>query len=150
MIRDLEWGDNQSLPSSVATPAIYLTFGVLPAVAERDVEILGLLGQLAQCPRDLQAVSDIVQDGLEKFDPTFQGFSGIARRTAALYGIQDPLELMQEPWAADRWRTYCRNATGWTNNWKNNSGWYCFGQNQGGKTIKKTTSVALVVNHFLE
>ena len=50
----------QSLPSSVATPAIYLSMGVLPAVAERDVEILGLLGQLAQCPRDLQAVSDIV------------------------------------------------------------------------------------------
>ena len=49
----------QSLPSNVATPSIYLTIGQLPAVAERDIEILGLLGQLAQCPRDLQAVSDL-------------------------------------------------------------------------------------------
>ena len=99
----------QSLPSSVATPAIYLSFGVLPAVAERHVEILGLLGQLASCPRDLQAVSDIVQDGLEKFDLTFQGWSGLVKRTSALYGIQDPLELMQDPWASGRWRNYCRN-----------------------------------------
>ena len=74
----------QSLPASVASPAVYLSMGVLPAVAERDVEILGLLGQLAQCPRDLQAVSDIVQDGLEKFDLTFQGWSGLARKTAML------------------------------------------------------------------
>ena len=98
----------QSLPSSVASPAVYLSMGVLPAVAERDVEILGLLGQLAQCPRDLQAVSDIVQDGLEKFDLTFQGWSGLARKTAMIYNIQDPLELMQEPWSSERWRTFCR------------------------------------------
>ena len=53
-----------SLPSSVATPAIYLTMGLLPATAERDIEILGLLGQIAQCDRDLQSVSDIIENGI--------------------------------------------------------------------------------------
>ena len=34
----------QSLPSSVSVPAIYLCMGILPAVAYRDIEILGLFG----------------------------------------------------------------------------------------------------------
>ena len=85
----------QSLPSSVATPAIYLSIGVLPAVAERDLDILGLLGQIAQCPRFLQSVTDIIEDSLTKFDIQFLGWSGLARRTAALYGLDDPLELLE-------------------------------------------------------
>ena len=75
----------QSLPANVATPAIYLSMGQLPAVAERDIEILGLLGQVSQCPRDLQAVTDIVEDSLEKYDLEFCGWSGLARRTSILY-----------------------------------------------------------------
>ena len=66
--------------------------GVLPAVAERDIEILGLLGQLAQCPRDLQAVSDIIEDCLIKFDINFPGWSGLVRRTTVLYGLDDPMD----------------------------------------------------------
>ena len=105
----------QSLPSSTATPAIYLTIGLLPAVAERDLEIMGLLGQLAQCPRDIQSVADIVQDGLEKFDVNFQGWSALSRRTSILYDLEDPLEIMQEPWPSDRWRAYCKKMI--TNYW---------------------------------
>ena len=63
----------QSLPKNVATPAIYLAIGILPAVAERDIEILGLLGQVAQCPRDLQAVTDIVEENLARYDIEFPG-----------------------------------------------------------------------------
>ena len=98
----------QSLPSSVATPAIYLSMGVLPAVAERDLNILGLLGQLSQCPRDLQSVSDIIEDGLVRFDINFPGWSGLVRRTAAVYGLLDPLDLMEQPWRPDRWRQHCK------------------------------------------
>ena len=82
--------------------------GQLPAVAERDLEILGLLGQLAQCPRDLQAVSDIVEDCLTKYDIQFTGWSGMARRAAVLYGLDDPLDLLQQPWRADRWRQHVK------------------------------------------
>ena len=99
----------QSLPASVATPAIYLTIGILPAIAERDIEILGLLGQLAQCPRDIQSVSDIIEDGLIRFDIDFEGWSGIVRRTSLLYGLEDPLDILQQPWRSERWRAHCRN-----------------------------------------
>ena len=36
-----------SMPDCVSFAPVYLTMGVLPATAQRDVEILGLLGQLA-------------------------------------------------------------------------------------------------------
>ena len=104
-----------SLPSSVAIPAIYLTMGVLPAVAERDLEIMSLLGQITQCPRDLQSVSDIIEDGLTKFDLDFSGWSGLVKRTAVLYGLMDPLELIQQPWRSDRWRLNCKKVI--TNYW---------------------------------
>ena len=98
----------QSLPRMVATPAVYLTLGQLPAVAERDIEILGLLGQVAQCARELQAVTDIIEDGLTQYDIEFPGWSGLVRQTCVLYGLDDPLELIQQPWRADRWRLHCK------------------------------------------
>ena len=99
----------QSLPSSVATPAIYLSKGILPAIVERDTEILGLFGQICQCPRDIQDVSHTIEDGLIKYDINFQGWSGLVRRTAAIYGLDDPLQLIQYPWRSDRWRKHCKN-----------------------------------------
>ena len=97
----------QSLPDVVATPAIYLCIGQLPAIAERDIEILGLLGQIAQCPRDL-SVAEIVEDGLIKFDINFEGWSGLARKTCVLYGLEDPLDIIQHPWRSDRWQLHCK------------------------------------------
>ena len=38
-----------SLPDCTTSAAVYLNVGVLPPIAQRDVEILGLLGQLAVC-----------------------------------------------------------------------------------------------------
>jgi hypothetical protein len=38
-----------SLPDCTNTESVYLSIGVLPATAQRDIEILGLLGQLAMC-----------------------------------------------------------------------------------------------------
>ena len=54
----------QSLPPSTPTAMVYLMMGVLPAVAERDIEILRLVGQLAICDRELQSVSDIIENNL--------------------------------------------------------------------------------------
>ena len=98
----------QSLPSVVATPSIYLCIGVLPAVAERDISILGLVGQIAECPRDLQSVADVIEDGLVKFDINFDCWSGLARRTSVLYGLEDPLDIIEQPWRSDRWRHHCK------------------------------------------
>ncbi len=70
--------------------------------------ILGLLGQMSQCPRDLQAVSDIIEDGLVKFDINFEGWSALLRRTCLIYGLEDPLDILQEPWRSDRWRQHCK------------------------------------------
>ena len=38
-----------SLSDGKTSTAVYLNVGVLPATTQRDVEILGLLGQLAVC-----------------------------------------------------------------------------------------------------
>ena len=104
-----------SLPSSVSVPPIYLCIGLLPATAERGIEVFGLLGQIAGCSRDLQAVSDIIEDGLVRFDISFPGWSGIVRRTCTLYGLDDPLELLQHSWRSGRWRQYCKKVV--TNYW---------------------------------
>ena len=90
----------QSLSPSTAGPAIYLMAGVLPAVADRDIQIMRLVGQLAICSRDLQYVSDIVEGNLSKYGISFPGWSGVARRAAALYGLPDPLELFEQPWTS--------------------------------------------------
>ena len=96
----------QSLPPS--TPAVYLMGGVVPAVAERDIQILQLVGQLAICDRSIQAVSDIVESNLGGESIDFAGWSGLARRTAAIYNLIDPLELFQNPWKSERWSKYAK------------------------------------------
>ena len=98
----------QSLPPSTPTPAIYLMMGVLPCVAERDVEILRLAGQLAICDKELQSVSEILESNLTNEDIQFDGWSGLARRTAAIYGLIDPLELFQNPWPSHRWSQHAK------------------------------------------
>ena len=45
-----------TLSDNVASPAVYLSCGVLPVEAQRDIEILGLMGQLAVCPHELQNI----------------------------------------------------------------------------------------------
>ena len=107
----------QSLPPSTPTPAVYLMGGVIPAVAERDIQILQLVGQLAICDRSIQAVSDIVESNLGGESIDFAGWSGLARRTAAIYNLIDPLELFQNPWKSERWSKYAKGEVikYWTN-----------------------------------
>ena len=97
-----------SMPDCVSSPMVYLTIGVLPATAQRDLEIMGLLGQLALCDQDDQNVKNIVMHNLSFFDEKFAGWSGLVRRTAKQYGLPDPLQYMENPWRADRWRSHCR------------------------------------------
>ena len=42
------------------------------------------------------------------YDIDFPGFSGVARRTAALYDLPDPLQYMEYPWDPKRWRSHVR------------------------------------------
>ena len=44
------------MPENTPSAAVYLTIGVLPFEAQRVIEILGLLGQIAVCPSDQQSV----------------------------------------------------------------------------------------------
>ena len=107
----------QSLPPSTPTPAVYLMMAALPSVAERDIQILQLAGQLAIYGRSIQAVSDIIENNLGGEDINFQGWSGLARRTAAIYNLIDPLELFQNPWSSERWSKYVKREVikYWTN-----------------------------------
>jgi hypothetical protein len=97
-----------AVPNNTPTCSIYLMFGILPAEAQRDLDIMGLLGQIAVCPRDLQNVTDIIQNNLVFYGEEFGGWSGLARHTAAKYGFPDPAQYMQHPWRSDRWRSYCQ------------------------------------------
>ena len=62
-----------SMPDCVPSALLYLTMGILPATAQRDLEILGLLGQLALCDQDGQNVRNIVQHNLTFFNEKFGG-----------------------------------------------------------------------------
>ena len=97
-----------SMPDCVSSALVYLTMGVLPASAQRDLEILGLLGQLAICGQDDQNVTNIVKHNLAFFDEKFGGWSGLVRKTAAVYGLPDPMQYMGHPWRSDRWRSHSR------------------------------------------
>ena len=83
--------------------------GIFPAEAQRDLDILGLLGQLAVCPSDLQNVTAIIYNNLAFYDTQFGGWSGLVRLTASKYGLPDPAKYMQSPWQPDRWRSYCKD-----------------------------------------
>ena len=97
-----------SMPDCVSSPMVYLTIGVLPAIAQRDLEIMGLLGQLALCDQGDQNVRDIIVNNLAFFNEKFAGWSGLVRTTAKMYGLPDPSQYMEHPWRPDRWRSHCR------------------------------------------
>ena len=96
------------MPDCVSSPLVYLTIGVLPATAQRDLEILGLLGQLAMCDRGDQNVRSTISHNLAFYGEKFGGWSSLVRKTAAVYGLPDPLVYMMHPWRPDRWRAHCR------------------------------------------
>ena len=70
-----------SLPDCTVSAAVYLCIGVLPAEAQRDVEILGLLGQLAMCDQEAQNIRAIIEHTLTFYGVNFSGWSGLVRRT---------------------------------------------------------------------
>jgi hypothetical protein len=61
-----------SLPDCTSSAAIYLNIGVgvLPASAQRNVDILGLMGQLALCDHETQNVRTVIEHTL-----TFYGIN---------------------------------------------------------------------------
>ena len=97
-----------SLPDCTSSVAVYLSIGVLPATAQRDIEILGLLGQLAMCDQETQQVRAVIEHTLTFYGADFPGWSGLVRRTCLKYGLPDPLPYLQHPWRADRWRAHCK------------------------------------------
>ena len=90
-------------PSAV----VYLTIGVLPFEAQRDIEILGLLGQIAVCPSDQQSVKDVIFHNLTFYGNNLKGWGSLVRHVCHKYDLPDPLQYMSNPWRADRWRGHC-------------------------------------------
>ena len=68
-----------SLPDCTSSAAVYLCIGVLPASAQRDVEILGLLGQPGVCDQEAQDVRHVIENGLTFYGINFSGWSGLIR-----------------------------------------------------------------------
>ena len=89
---------------------VYLWIGVLPAAAQCDVEILGLLGQSVMCVQELQNIRTVMEHSLKFNGVNFPGWSGLVRRKCLKYGLPDPLQYLQHPWRADRWRLHCKRA----------------------------------------
>ena len=101
-----------SLSDNVASSAVYLSAGVFPAEAQRDIEVLGLLGQLAVCPDNLQNIRTIMEHNLAFYTNGFNGWSALTRRVCNKYGLPDPLSYLQYPWRPDRWRKHCKQIVG--------------------------------------
>ena len=97
-----------SLPDCTTSAAVYLNVGVLPATAQRDVEILGLLGQLAVCDGEAQNIRKIIENSLTFYGINFDGWSSLARITCLKYGLPDPLQYLEHPWRPDRSRDHCK------------------------------------------
>ena len=53
-----------AVPDNTPSSSIYLVLGILLAEAQRDLDILGLLGHIAVCPLDLKNVKDIISNNL--------------------------------------------------------------------------------------
>ena len=58
-----------ALPLHTPSCAVYLLFGILPAAAMRDLDIIRLLGQVAMCSEDQQNVTDIIRNNLIFLSP---------------------------------------------------------------------------------
>ena len=97
-----------SLPRYTKSSLIYLAIGVLPARAQRDLEILGVFGQLAICDDEKQEIRKVMKNSLTFYDINFTGWSGLVRKTCLKYDLPDPLQVMLHPWRPDRWREYCK------------------------------------------
>ena len=97
-----------SLPDCTTSAAVYLSIGVLPATAQRDIEILSLLGQLALCAEEAQSIKLVITHTLTFYGLSFNGWSSLARKTCLQYGLPDPLQYMENPWRPDRWRDHCK------------------------------------------
>ena len=97
-----------SLPDCTSSPVVYLCIGILPNSAQRDVEILGLFGQLVMCHSNNQNIRRIIEHTLTFYGVNFPGWSGLVRRTCLQYSLPDPLQYLHQPWRPDRWRAYCK------------------------------------------
>ena len=95
------------LPQGTPSAAVYLILGVLPFEAQRDLEILGLFGQISICPSDQQNVKNIILHNLTFYGNSLKGWSTLVRQTCIKYELPDPLDYMANPWRADRWRGHC-------------------------------------------
>ena len=79
-----------SLPDCTNFAAVYLSIGVLPASAQRDIEILGLLGQLAMCDQEAQNIRAVIEHNLAFYGFNFNGWSGLVRKISFKYGLDRP------------------------------------------------------------
>ena len=92
-----------SVPDSTISAVVYFSAGVLPATAQRDVEILGLLGQLGGlCDNEAQNIRNIIEHTLSFDDVSFKGWSSLVRKTCLKYGLPDPLAYLKYPWRPAR------------------------------------------------
>jgi hypothetical protein len=82
-----------SLPDCTTSAVVYLCIGVLPAAAQRDIEILGLFGQLALCDPETQNIRNIIEHTLTFYGGNFPGWSGVVRKTCSKYSLPDPCNI---------------------------------------------------------
>ena len=83
-----------AVPDNTPSCSVYLVAGLFPKEAQMDLDILGLLGQLAVCPSDNQSVTAIIYRNLAFYDAQFGGWSGLVRLTATKYGLPDPAQYL--------------------------------------------------------
>jgi hypothetical protein len=93
---------------------VYLSIGVFPAEAQRDLEILGLMGQLAFCPTELQNIKQIIEHNLSFYTDGFHGWIALIRTVCRKYLSTRPLLYFKNPWRPDRsrWRQNCKEIVG--------------------------------------
>ena len=76
-----------AVPDNTPSCSIYLVAGIFPAEAQRDLDILGLLGQLAVCDGEAQDVKTIIENTLTFYGISFTGLLPTPLETGQVEGI---------------------------------------------------------------
>jgi hypothetical protein len=95
------------LPDCTTSAAVYLSIGVMPATAQRDIDILGLLGQLAMCEGESQNIRLVITHTLIFYGENFTGWSSLVRKICLKYGLPDPSVTCST--LEDRWMDHCKH-----------------------------------------
>lgn len=96
------------LPTTTATPALYLLTGCLPAEAQHHLATLSLFGRIARRMGSIERELAFRQVAMK--DPNSNSWFSNIRRILALYNLPPAITILQSPTTKQAWKRQCTDA----------------------------------------